>query len=284
VEEAVVGGFALRWGSVSHPGKRRELNEDATFAAPGVFLVADGMGGHSAGEVASAMVVERFAELTTSGAPPVRIAEVSTILDLANSQIRRYAHEAGIGPIGTTVVGLVIAAGDAGAVPLVFHVGDSRAYRRADGRTVRLTHDHSEVQELIDAGLLEAAEARTHPQRNVITRSLGHEEAVAVDFSVIPTEPMRVLLCSDGLVGDLDDNELDAALAADDNHPREVASALLNAALAREARDNVSAVVVDLVPVGAPIESDVTAPRPGARRGWAPRDTDAAPMARAMDT
>ena len=130
----VVGGFALRWGSRSHAGNRRPLNEDAVLAAPGVFVVADGMGGHRAGEVASVMVVERFAELTTSGSPPVRIGEVATLLDQANHEIRTYGLATGTGPIGTTVVGLVIAAGDRGAVPLVFHVGDSRAYRRADGR------------------------------------------------------------------------------------------------------------------------------------------------------
>lgn len=270
-QRAVVGGFALRWGAETHRGNRRALNEDAVLARPGVFLVADGMGGHEAGEVASALVAERFASLTTTGAPPVRIGEVATLLDLANADIRQYGQRSGRGPLGTTVVGMVIAASDRGAVPLVFHVGDSRAYRRADGRLERITHDHSEVQELIDAGLIDAAHARTHPQRNVITRSLGYDQAVAVDFSVLDAVTMRVLLCSDGLTAELDDAALDVALAAT-SRPSDVAAGLVATTLAGEARDNVSAVVVDVVPVSVVLDGDdITSPRAPGRRGWAPR-------------
>lgn len=272
----MVGGYALRWGSESHRGNRRELNEDATLARPAVWVVADGMGGHDAGEVASSMVVERFAELTTDGAPPVRIGEVATILDSANEEIRQYGRMSGRGPLGTTVVGLVIAGGERGSVPLVFHVGDSRAYRRANGRLERITNDHSEIQELLDAGLLDAGRARSHPQRNVITRSLGYEEAVAVDFSVLAPTAMRVLLCSDGLTAELDDGQLDLLLASDTTHPQEIASNLIAKALEGEARDNVSAIVVDLQPVASlPGEDDITAPRTAAGRGWAPRASTA---------
>jgi len=270
VADASIGGFALGWGSATHPGKRRQINEDAVLAVPGVFLVADGMGGHDAGEVASAMVVEQFAELPTDGMSPVRIGEVATVLETANARIRDHARRHALGPIGTTVVGLVIAAGDGGTVPLVFHVGDSRAYRRAGGVLARLTSDHSEVQELIDAGLLDDVAARRHPQRNVITRSLGYEDAVAVDFSVLAPDPMRVLLCSDGLLADVDDAAIDRALAGIAD-PQAAADALVAAALAGDARDNVSVIVVDVAQVAVHTECDITAPRDQTRRGWAPR-------------
>ena len=129
------------------------------------------------------------------------------------------------------------------------------------------------MQELIDAGLLDPADARRHPQRNVITRSLGYEEAVAVDFSVLEPMVMRVLLCSDGLVGELDDAALDRSLSDTTAHPQTVADALVAQALTGEARDNVSAVVVDMIPSTPVTELDITAPRrrprPAGRHGHA---------------
>jgi len=272
-----VGGFAVRWGSRSEVGNVRALNEDAWFTAPGVFIVADGMGGHDAGEVASALAVEAFRPIAMRrGAPIVRIGEIPLIIEAANTAILDRSARDGCSLMGTTLLGLVIAAGDDGPAPVVFHIGDSRCYERRNGRFRRVTADHSEVQELIDAGLLTDEDARTHPAKNVVTRSLGYEAAVVADFTVLESSAARLLLCSDGLTAELTDDQIAVELSSEDQ-PHVVADRLVERALDGAARDNITAVVVDVLPAEPPDDDDITEPRVVESNLWAPNSRRSRP-------
>lgn len=270
VGDAIVGGFALRWGSRTDVGNVRALNEDAVLAGPGVFIVADGMGGYEAGEVASQIVIDTFRGLIPGrGDALIRIGEIPSVIDRVNTAILDRGRREERGPLGTTVVGLVIAVGENGPAPVVFHIGDSRCYELRDEVLCRLTADHSEVQELVDAGELSFDEAQVHPARNVITRSLGFEQTAAAEYLVLEPLAARLLLCSDGLTGVLTDADLTLGLSRDVS-PQEVADNLVEVALRREARDNISAVVVDLAPSLHSGDDDDTEPRDADTSVWAP--------------
>ncbi|WP_240645800.1 PP2C family serine/threonine-protein phosphatase [Georgenia sp. SYP-B2076] len=241
-------------------GGHRAANEDAALAQPPVFAVADGMGGHARGEMASQMVVEELAAL--AGRPPARIgpADVGAAVDRAVARIREtMAAEAGAAfdPVrdtaGTTVAGVVRTQDDDGTPSwLVLNVGDSRVYRYSDGALRQVSVDHSLVQEMVDAGELDAAAARTHPRRNVITRAVGAAAETEIDFWVLHPGPgERLLMCTDGLVGELEDAEIAEVLAAVPD-AQEAADALLRRALDGGANDNVTVVVVDPADAGAP--------------------------------
>jgi protein phosphatase len=147
--------------------------------------------------------------------------------------------------MGTTVSGIAVVTEDGAPRWAVFNVGDSRVYRFADGELVQVTVDHSEVQELVDAGLLDPDEAARHPLRNLLTRALGSRELSEVDVWVLEPQPgERFLACTDGLTGELDDDAIAGILAAEDD-PQAAAEALVAAAVSAGGRDNVTAVVVD---------------------------------------
>ena len=256
------------WGSATDRGPVRRLNEDALLAHPPVFLVADGMGGHAAGDVASRVAVEEFSALAGGG--PVRPEDVRACFERVADRLHEAAGEqAGAGgttTMGTTVSGVAVADSDGGAYWLVFNVGDSRVYRCAGGALEQITVDHSLVQELVDSGHLSAEDAREHPQRNVVTRALGSRRRPEPDYWLIPAQPRdRLLVCTDGLTSELPDAVLRDALTSHPD-PQDAARWLVDAALAAGARDNVTVVVVDAVQVpgeGRPASGpdDATTPR-----------------------
>jgi serine/threonine protein phosphatase PrpC len=231
------------WGAGTHVGGVRDHNEDAFFVSPDVCVVADGMGGHEAGEVASQLVTHIVADVF--GAHRLEVSELPRFVSALNAAVLRKGAENNTQGMGTTVVGMAVA--DNGDTPsaVVFHVGDSRCYRVCDGVMRQLTSDHSHVQELVQAGRITPEEALTHPLRNVITRALGADVAVEADFHVLDEEDCRILLCSDGLSGEIDDDRIWELLTCHAD-PTAAAVALIDAVLEGPARDNVTAIVVDV--------------------------------------
>jgi protein phosphatase len=236
----------LAVGWATHRGAVRQFNEDHVFVGHRVVAVADGMGGHAAGDVASAVAVEAMALLDDQEGD-VRPDDVVTALAHANDAILRAAAEQ---PqrrgMGTTIAGLALVRVGGSPHWAVFNIGDSRVYRFFEDELVRATVDHSEVEELVLAGRITADEARVHPDRNIITRSLGTVPPPQVDLWVLPPVPgERFIVCSDGLVNEVDDDELGAVLRLLPDSEG-AAAHLLQLALDRGARDNVSVVVVAL--------------------------------------
>ncbi|HEY3881287.1 MAG TPA: protein phosphatase 2C domain-containing protein [Trebonia sp.] len=218
----------------------RQVNEDSYLAVPPLFAVADGMGGHGSGDVASRIAIE---EMTACVAlRPLFTEAVLTALEHANRHIieRDEANR-----MGTTLTGLA-ALETAGADHLmVFNIGDSRVYRLAGHRLEQITVDHSEVQELVLAGVITREQARTHPRRNVVTRALGSDAGSLPDHWLLPAvSGDRYLICSDGLFGELPDEVILPLLAA--GTPQQAAEALVGAANDAGGRDNVTAIVVDV--------------------------------------
>ena len=243
--EVHVSGLTLRVGSATDVGRVRDHNEDDLTIEGAVFAVADGMGGHAAGEVASAIVVECLRGL--SERTVLVRDDVVAALTEANARIlrsvARHPEQTGM---GTTAAGIAVVTAGGSPHWAVFNVGDSRVYRFVDGRLQPVTVDHSEVRELVDAGLITEAEAARHPLRNVVTRSLGADTMPAVDLWVFPPHVgERFLVCSDGLNGELGDREIGAILGAHDD-PGDAAVALVDAAVDAGGRDNVTVVVVAL--------------------------------------
>lgn len=259
------------WGVATDAGGRRAVNEDAVLAQGPVFVVADGMGGHVHGSMAAAAVVASFGEFaqTVTADQRVQPAQVLQVVRSAQERIRMTLASApapapgeqGRAPTaGSTVAGAILTVHEGAPHWLVFNIGDSRVYRYDESGLTQISVDHSVVQELLDAGVIDAWAARNHPQRNVITRAVGSREDVEPDFWMLrASSPQRLMLCSDGLVAELPDQHLAAALGGGGG-PQWVAQQLLQDAVADGARDNVSLVVVDLVEEEADISGD-TAPR-----------------------
>jgi protein phosphatase len=244
----------LHHGAATDVGRVREVNEDAYLAAPPVFAVADGMGGHEGGDVASAIAVEEFARLAEQGYDPQHGVEaVEATLAASQRRIEEYAAEQtarGVPRLrsaGTTVVAALLVEQDDEPAWLLANLGDSRIYRYADGELDQVSVDHSLVQELVDAGRIRPEEAATHPERNVITRALGDPGGQHADYFVLPlAEAERVLLCTDGVTGMLPDDAV-AGILAESPDPRDAADRLVAAAVAAGGEDNATAVVVDVV-------------------------------------
>ena len=241
----------LHHGAASDVGLLREINEDAYLVAPPVFVVADGMGGHENGDVASRIVVEEFARLAEEGYEPTRGTEVVTAT-LQASQRRIAEYAAPEGPVprrtpGTTVVAALLVEDHGAPAWLLANLGDSRIYAVSGGELRQVSVDHSVVQELVDSGEITATEAHEHPERHVITRALGGPRLEPADFFVLPvTEVERLLLCSDGVSGLVDDDQI-AAILTETSDPRDAADRLVAAALHAGGDDNATAVVVDVV-------------------------------------
>ena len=241
----------LHHGASSDVGLVRTVNEDSFLVAPPVFVVADGMGGHSGGDVASRMVVEEFERLAESYDPTRGAEQVADTFARAQARIIDYgnAHRA-MTPgwhAGTTAVVAVLVDDNGVAKWLLANLGDSRIYRITEGRLEQVSVDHSVVQELVDSGQITAEQAATHPERHVITRALGSPEGIQPDFWLLPLGSVeRLLLCSDGVTGMIEDEEIGHILetVAD---PRDAADELVRAAVAAGGRDNATAVVVDVV-------------------------------------
>ncbi len=238
---------ALAWGAATDTGRVRTENEDSYVAEPLVFGVADGMGGHAAGEVASAIAATMLRDRLGAGVHSVDVA-IAAVVE-ANAAIFQGAHSnAAQRGMGTTLTAMVVlAAADGQRRLALLNVGDSRTYVMRAGRLRRVTLDHSYVQELVSTGHITEAEARTHPRRNIVTRALGIEPTVRVDTWVLPfVQGDRYVLCSDGLVDEVDDQEIAELLAACPT-PQAAAEALVAAANERGGRDNVTIVVVDVL-------------------------------------
>jgi PPM family protein phosphatase len=222
-------------------GRQRRDNEDNAFARAPVFVVADGMGGAQAGEVASRIAVEAFEQgLPDDGSPEERLA---TRVREANNQIyERSRADRGRAGMGTTLTAAYV---DDAHVAIA-HVGDSRAYLFRDGTLQRLTQDHSLVDELVRRGKLTEEQAAEHPQRSIITRALGPEPDVEVDTWTYPARPGDVvLLCSDGLTSMISEERVRETLAANDNLDA-AADALINEANEAGGRDNITVVLFRL--------------------------------------
>jgi protein phosphatase len=247
--------------AVTHPGLVRKSNEDSMLVTDQLAAVADGLGGHAAGEVASKIAVERMARLAEQQSfnPDDVISAIADANQLILSEARRRPEYLGM---GTTLCGLgVVQVGGSGHC-VVFNVGDSRVYRYVDGLLSQVTVDHSEVEELRAAGQIRAQDIARHPRRNVVTRCLGSEPSPLPDLWVFPpTERERFLICSDGLTGEVDDAAIGEVLGSHAD-PGPAASALLELALAAGGRDNIAVIVVDLANSAAAgsIDAD-TAPR-----------------------
>jgi serine/threonine protein phosphatase PrpC len=226
----------------THVGCRRKVNEDAFLSRPdiGLWAVADGMGGHHAGEVASALIVELLATCPPGLGLPACTVKARAALADANAQLIAMAsRDARQRPIGSTVVAL---GADAASFDCLW-VGDSRAYRARKGVLAQLTHDHSLVQELVDAGHLDPVEALTHPNANVITRAIGSDPDVHIDAVSGDLVAGDVfLLASDGLTRLIAEDELLAALTANDLE--RAADGLIETCLERGAPDNVTFVIL----------------------------------------
>jgi serine/threonine protein phosphatase PrpC len=233
-------------------GRQRRDNEDNAFVRAPVFVVADGMGGAQAGEVASALAVEEFQqELPADGTPEERL---TTRIRSANRRIydlSQTEHEhAGM---GTTLTAVYVDRADLA----VAHVGDSRAYIFRDGKLTRLTQDHSLVEELVRQGKLTEEQAAEHPQRSIITRALGIEIDVMVDTWTYPAKAGDiVLLCSDGLTSMIGEEQIAEILATEHNLDR-AADLLIGAANEAGGRDNITVILFRLEEVG---EADADQP------------------------
>ncbi len=234
----------MHYAALTHPGKVRDINEDNFYADGSVFIVADGMGGHLAGEVASTMAIETFLAGFTS-----RLAEgdIPRIIERAvrdaNTAIKQEAslsiEKEGMGTTFTVAV-------TQGSNLYLGHVGDSRAYMFLDGRMEQLTEDHSLVESLVRAGRITREQALHHPQRNIITRALGIDDEVLVDiFEAKMPGRGWLMLCTDGLNGMVEDERLSGILAAG-GEPEEIAGRLVEAALERGGVDNITVVLADL--------------------------------------
>ncbi|MDO5603703.1 MAG: protein phosphatase 2C domain-containing protein [Paracoccus sp. (in: a-proteobacteria)] len=242
----MTGSLIFETGEATHQGRVREHNEDAALALPlaGIWLVSDGVGGHEAGDVASALIVEEVASVGVPVSAQDLRARITERLARADRRIRDHAITRGGVLMGATVVVLMIH--ETGFVCL--WAGDSRIYLMRHGRLTRLTTDHSEVQAMVDAGRLTEAEARRSPRRNVITRAIGIADAGGTEAVTGTVEPDDLfLLCSDGLTEHLEDEEL--ALHLSQQLPAQaIAEGMIAETLARGARDNVTALVLRCLP------------------------------------
>jgi serine/threonine protein phosphatase Stp1 len=236
-----VVAVAIECVSQTHVGLRRKVNEDSMLVRTdrGLWAVADGMGGHDAGDVASAMVTDALRRLPiVYGLDQLVESAIGALQGVNRELIALAGSNDGQRTIGSTVVGLAIADGQYRC----FWAGDSRAYRIRGDKIVQLTRDHSLVQDLVDAGMLTPQEAENHPNASVITRAVGVVEELRVETSGGEAEPGDLfLLASDGLTRVVDDGELAAELTS--KRPAEAAETLIETVLSRGAPDNVTIVI-----------------------------------------
>jgi PPM family protein phosphatase len=240
-----------RYAAATDTGQVRDLNEDAVYVDSALAVVADGMGGHAAGEVAATLAIEtireRFAADSTVDGLNRAIEEANrAVLDDARANPERWG-------MGTTVIAVGLTHDDSGVVfPTLFNVGDSRVYQLRDGALRQLSEDHSVAEEWVRMGRLTPEEALTHPRRHQLTRALGIEGELEIDVRSVAAMPGdRLLLCSDGLSNELSP-ELLAQLACADEPLEQVVENLVAAARDAGGHDNISAIVVEFDEVSSP--------------------------------
>jgi protein phosphatase len=246
----------LHYGAATDVGQVREVNEDSYLAAPPLFVVADGMGGHDGGDVASRIVVEEFARLAEEGYDPRRGGEVvGEALARCHRQITAWAEEQSeltgrdVQAGTTAVVALLVEDDPEDGAPrwLLANVGDSRIYRFVGGHLEQVSVDHSLVQELVDEGMIRPDEMASHPARHVVTRALGGPELVEADYFLLPLPSAeRLVHCSDGVTEMIDD-AVDCGIHGEATEPLYASDLLVAEAVRAGGRDNATAVVVDVM-------------------------------------
>ncbi|MFT4125475.1 MAG: SpoIIE family protein phosphatase [Gordonia sp. (in: high G+C Gram-positive bacteria)] len=239
-----VGNLRLEWAVYCSVGRVRETNEDAALALPGKYLLADGMGGHESGELASEAALLALADIDAEGELIETQKSLILLLDEAQTRISEI-QTASERRAGTTTTGAVLVNVDGEPHWLILNIGDSRTYRYQHDTLQQLTRDHSQVQDFIDAGVLTPEDARTDPRRNVITRALGAGmvDPVADYYSTVALPGDILLMCSDGLTGELPDDEIAGILNASETADA-AADELVESALALGAHDNVTVIVI----------------------------------------
>ena len=247
-------------------GKKRNRNEDCLGIQFPLFAVADGMGGHQAGEVAACIAIEEMLAIA-DGQSFVSARQISAAVARAAERVDALSDEP-TAP-GSTLTGIAFSSYRGYPVARVFNIGDSRTYLLTDDDFLQVTTDHSQIQELIDCGAVTVAEARSLPQRNVITRALGAGSGtdVEADQYMVPlVQGGRFLVCSDGLSGEVTDSLIEMVCRAVDD-PQQAANELVNMALAAGGQDNVSVIVLDILSTSPIFDSasgeDITQSREG---------------------
>ena len=236
--------FSFSSAGCTHPGHLRDINQDAYLALPerGIWLVADGVGGHQRGDVASQAIVDAVAGLSLDSSVENPVESVRQRLLSVNLELVQAARELGPGAVIGSTVAALVAVGKQG---VCLWAGDSRVYGFRRGRLTRLTRDHSQVEELVARGQLSVEEARYHPHANVIYRAIGQDESLEIDalaYSLAPGD--KFLLCTDGLTKELYDEEIAEILAAGDCQAN--CHQLMESALKRPCRDNLTVIVVEV--------------------------------------
>lgn len=242
------GVVDLSWASATDTGRRREVNQDAVLAEFPLFAVADGMGGHIGGEIASTSTVDRLRPIAESGVVTPKAIEKALVRAVKDIAAHPGATDDGT---GTTLTGVYF--DPHGATPhwVTLNIGDSRVYLLRDGQIAQITTDHSVVQELVAAGRLSPEEAENHPYGNVITRAVGPTDSVKPDYVRLDlVDGDRFVICSDGLTKELTDYGIQHFLG---EHPDAGAAvtAMMDAALENGGRDNVTLIVLDVSLHGA---------------------------------
>lgn len=247
------GSLDLAWAAVTDTGRRREVNQDAVFAAYPLFVVADGMGGHVGGEIASASTIDRLRAMTEAGTVTPKAIEKALARAVKDIASHPEATDDGT---GTTLTGVYLDTSGEDAHWVTLNIGDSRVYLVREGSIIQITTDHSVVQELIASGRLSPEEAENHPYGNVITRAVGPSEGVTPDYVRLDVaQGDRFVICSDGLTKELTDYGIRHFL--DENpDPADAAMAMLDAALENGGRDNITIIVLDVGSPAAPADQD----------------------------
>ena len=253
----LTGTIRVISAAATHVGHVRATNEDSILNVSPVYMVADGMGGHNAGEVASAIAVEEFEKLTIQ--ENVTVEQLGEALRSAATRIGELGGESTLGA-GTTVAVVATMVLDGVGYWVVLNLGDSRVYRLSGDIFEQVSVDHSVVQELMDRGELTPAQAKVHPYRHMVTRALGAGPESDPDYWLIPAEVGdRMLICSDGLTGEVDDPGIEQLLRRPTD-VRTLSHELVGRALDAGGHDNISVVLVEAVEVvGQPLVTENTA-------------------------
>lgn len=240
----------FRWAGSSDTGQVRSVNQDSWYATDGFFVVADGMGGHRGGEVASAVAVESLRSMSDDVGEPSTSQLLDGVLAANEAVLSEAADKPDLRGMGTTLCAVVrIDPPDdgSGSWLAVTNVGDSRVYLWADGELHQITQDHSLVEDLVRQGRLTEDEAAVHPQRNIVTRALGVSEDLEVDYWELPARGGdRFVLCSDGLFNEVGVEQIESVLRRLES-PDDVADELVRLANASGGRDNITVVVADVI-------------------------------------
>ena len=237
------GALELQWSAITHTGRRREVNQDAVLAEYPLFVVADGMGGHIGGEIASSRTIERLRAVVGKGEVTPKTIEKALARAVADIASHPEATDDGT---GTTVTGVYLDTSTPEPTWVTLNIGDSRVYLFRDGGLAQVTTDHSVVQELISSGRLSPEEAENHPYGNVITRAVGPSDGVSPDYVRLEVQDGdRFVVCSDGLTKELTDYGILHFLLQHED-PTEAAVDMLEAALENGGRDNITIIVLNV--------------------------------------